>query len=157
MLKKLQKGRKGSSKGFRRGKKGWSEGEFRDVLKFSTKEAGKAGRRENYKQVRLKLQSDRLNSGWRDQPAHGTNKGRGRPQLAQVDDVLARTSRFLWRVGASREGLPSEQGTDHKFRDFLQWYGLQRLLHRTSSKRFFVLITPVAFLVLTMTLERTQC
>ena len=42
----------------------------------------------------------------------------------------------MWRVGASREGLPSEQGTDHKFRDFLQWYGLQRLLHRSSSKRF---------------------
>ena len=81
----------------------------------------------------------------------------------------------MWRVGASREGLPSEQGTDHKFRDFLQWYGLQRLFHRASSKRFFVLITPVAILVLvflettlvlvtletnpvlTMTLDRTQC
>ena len=24
----------------------------------------------------------------------------------------------MWRVGASREGLPSEQGTDHKFREF---------------------------------------
>ena len=94
MLENLQKGRKGSSKGFRRGKKGWSKVEFRDVLKFSTKEAGKGGRLENYKQVRLKLQSDRLNRGWRDQPAHGTNKGRGRPQLAQVDDVLARTRCF---------------------------------------------------------------
>ena len=38
-----------------------------------------------------KLQSDRLNRGWRDQPARGTNKGRGRPQLVHVDDVLART------------------------------------------------------------------
>ena len=74
-------GHRGSSKGFRRGKKGWSKGESRDVLKFSTKEAGKGGRPENYKQVRLKLQSDRLNRGWRDQPAHGKNKGRGRPQL----------------------------------------------------------------------------
>ena len=64
------------------------------VLKLSTKEAGKGGRPENYKQVRQKLQSDRLNRGWRDQPAHGTNKGRGRPQLAQVDGLLARTRCF---------------------------------------------------------------
>ena len=61
MLENLQKGRKGSSKGFRRGKKGWSKGESRDVLKLSTKEAGKGGRSESYKKVRLKLQSDRLN------------------------------------------------------------------------------------------------
>ena len=94
MLENLQKGKKGSSKVFRRDKKGWSKGASRDVLKFSTKEAGKGGRPENYKQVRLKLQSDRLNRGWRDQPAHGTNKGRGRPQLAQVDDLLARTRCF---------------------------------------------------------------
>ena len=66
MLQNLQKGRKGSSKGFRGGKKGWSKGESRDVLKVSTKEAGKGGRPENYKQVRLKLQSDRLNRGWRE-------------------------------------------------------------------------------------------
>ena len=89
MLESLQKGKKGSSKGFRRGKKGWSKGESRDVLK-----AGKGGRPENYKQVRWKLQSDRLNRGWKDQPAHGTNKGRGRSQLAQVDDLLARTRCF---------------------------------------------------------------
>ena len=81
VLENLQKGRKGSSNGFPRGEKGWSKGESRDVLKFSTKEAGKGGRPENYKQVRLKLQSDRLNRGWTNQPAHGTNKGRGRPQL----------------------------------------------------------------------------
>ena len=56
MLENLQKGKKGSSKGFWRWKKGWSKGESRDVLKFSTKEAGKVGRPENYKQVRLKLQ-----------------------------------------------------------------------------------------------------
>ena len=78
MLENLQKGKKGSSKGFRRGKKGWSKGESRDVLKLSTKEADKP---EIYKQVRLKLQSDRLNRGWRDQPTHGTNKGRGRSQF----------------------------------------------------------------------------
>ena len=84
MLENLQKCRKGSSKGFRRGKKGWSKGESRDGLKLSTKEAGKGGRPENFKLVRLMLQSDRLNRGWRDQPAHGTNKWRGRPQLAQV-------------------------------------------------------------------------
>ena len=59
MLESLQKGKKGSGKGFRRGKKGWSKGESRDVLKV-----GKGGRPENYKQVRLKLQSDRLNRGW---------------------------------------------------------------------------------------------
>ena len=56
-------------------KKGWSKGESGDVLKLSTMEAGKGGRPENYKQVRVKLQSDRLIRGWRDQPAHGTNKG----------------------------------------------------------------------------------
>ena len=89
MLENLQKGKKGSSKGFRRGKKGRSKGESRDVLK-----AGKGGRPENYKQVRLKLQSDRLNRGWIDQPAHGTNKGRGRSQLAQMDDLFARTRCF---------------------------------------------------------------
>ena len=89
MLESLQKGKKGSGKGFRRGKKGWSKGESRDVLK-----AGKGGRPENYKQVRWKLQSDRLNRGWKDQPAHGTNKGRGRSQLAQMDDLLARTRCF---------------------------------------------------------------
>ena len=89
MLESLQKGKKGSGKGFRRGKKGWSKGESRDVLK-----AGKGGRPENYKQVRWKLQSDRLNRGWKDQPAHGTSKGRGRSQLAQMDDLLARTSCF---------------------------------------------------------------
>ena len=89
MLESLQKGKKGSGKGFRRGKKGWSKGESRDVLK-----AGKGGRPENYKQVRWKLQSDRLNRGWKDQPAHGKNKGCGRSQLAQMDDLLARTRCF---------------------------------------------------------------
>ena len=89
MLESLQKGKKGSGKGFRRGKKGWSKCESRDVLK-----AGKGGRPENYKQVRWKLQSDRLNRGWKDQPAHGTNKGRGRSQLAQMGDLLARTRCF---------------------------------------------------------------
>ena len=89
MLESLQKGKKGSGKGFRKGKKGCSKGESRDVLK-----AGKGGRPENYKQVRWKLQSDRLNRGWKDQPAHGTNEGRGRSQLAQMDDLLARTRCF---------------------------------------------------------------
>ena len=50
MLENLQKGKKGSSKGHRRGKKGWSKGP-RDILRLSTKEAGKGGRPENYKQV----------------------------------------------------------------------------------------------------------
>ena len=89
MLESLQKGKKGSGKGFRKGKKGCSKGESRDVLK-----AGTGGRPENYKQVRWKLQSDRLNRGWKDQPAHGTNEGRGRSQLAQMDDLLARTRCF---------------------------------------------------------------
>ena len=130
MLESLQKGKKGSGKGFRRGKKGWSKGESRDVLK-----TGKGGRPENYKQVRWKLQSDRLNRGWKDQPAHGTNKKRGRSQLAQMDNLLARTPLFqMWRVGASCEGMPSEQGNNHKFRDFLQWHGLQQFLRCPSSK-----------------------
>ena len=88
MLESLQKGKKGSGKGFRKGKKGWSKGESRDVFK-----AGKGGRPDNYKQVRWKLQSDRL-GGWKDQPAHGKSKGRGRSQLAQMDDLLARTRCF---------------------------------------------------------------
>ena len=33
MLESLQKSKKGSGKGFRRGKKGWSKGESRDVSK----------------------------------------------------------------------------------------------------------------------------
>ena len=53
MLENHQKVKKGSSKGFWRGKKGWSKGESRDVLKISTKETGKGGRPENHKQVRL--------------------------------------------------------------------------------------------------------
>ena len=61
MIENLQKGKKGSSKDHRRGKKGWSKGESRDILRLSTKDADKGGRPENYKQVRLKLQSDRLN------------------------------------------------------------------------------------------------
>ena len=42
MLESVQKGKKGSGKVFRRGKKRWSKGESRDVLK-----AGKGGRPEN--------------------------------------------------------------------------------------------------------------
>ena len=42
----------------------------------------------------------------------------------------------MWRVGASGERLPSEQGADHKFRDFLQCYGLRRLLQCSSSNDF---------------------
>ena len=72
MLENLWKGRQGSNKGFRRGKKGWSKGESRYVLKISTKEAGKGGRRENYKQVQLKLHNDRLGVGWR--PASSWNE-----------------------------------------------------------------------------------
>ena len=36
MLESLQKGKNGSGKGFQRGKKGWSKGESRDVLKAGT-------------------------------------------------------------------------------------------------------------------------
>ena len=42
MLENLQKGRKGSSKGFRRGKKGWSKVEFRDVLKLQPRKLARA-------------------------------------------------------------------------------------------------------------------
>ena len=117
MLESLQKGKKGSGKGFRRGKKGWSKGESRDVLK-----AGKGGRPENCKQVRWKLQSDRLNRGWKDQPTHVTNKGRGRSQLARwMISSLAPVVFKCGKVGASCEGMPSEQG-----RYFLQWHGLHQ-------------------------------
>ena len=111
MLENLQKGKKGSSKGFREGKNGWNKDESRHILK-----TGKGGR--------LKLQSDRLNRGWKDQPAHGTNKGRGRSQLAQVDDLLARTRCFkCGELGHLAKDLPSEQGIHHKFRYFHQRNG----------------------------------
>ena len=70
-----------------KGKKGLGKGEFQD------KKRGKGSRHQKYKQIRRKLQSDRLNRGWRDQPDRGTSKCRGRPQQAQVDD-LARTRCF---------------------------------------------------------------
>ena len=89
MLENLQKGKKGIGQGFPERQERLEQGESRDVLK-----AGKGGRPENFNQVRWKLQSDRLNRGWKDQPAHGTNKGRGRSQLAQMDDLLARTRCF---------------------------------------------------------------
>ena len=77
MLEHLQKVRKGSSKG----KRGWSKGECRDVLKLSTKEAGKGGRPENYKQVRLKLQSEqrleRPAGSWNKQRAWSPTVGSG--------------------------------------------------------------------------------
>ena len=135
LLENHQKGHRGSSKGFRRGKKGWSKGESRDVLKFSTKEAGKGGRPENCKQVRLKLQSDRLNRRWKDQSTHGTNKERGRPQLAQVDDLLARTHCFkCGELGRLANYCPQNKERTTNSETF--FYGLQRLLHRSSSKRF---------------------
>ena len=75
-------------------------------------EAGKGGRPEKYKQVRWKLQSDRLNRGWKDQPAHGTNKGRGRSQLAQMDDLLARTRCFkCGELGPLAKECPQNRGT----------------------------------------------
>ena len=111
MLENFQKGRMGSSKGFWRGKKGWSKGESRGGLKLSTKEASKGGRPENYKQHRLKLQSYRLNRGleraadsWNEQKAWSPTVGSG--GLSPLSHPLFQ----MWRVGASREGLPSEQG-----------------------------------------------
>ena len=88
ILENLQKGRKGFGKGEFRDKKGFGKGEFRD------KEGGKGNRSENYKQVRLKLQGDRLNRGWRDQPTRATYKGRYRPLFAHVGDLLTRTRCF---------------------------------------------------------------
>ena len=105
ILENLQKGRKGSGKYHRKGRKGFGKGEFRD------KEGGKGNRPENYKQVRLKLQGDRLNSGWRDQSTRATYKGRYRPQFADVGDFLTRTRGFLvCRIGASCEKWFSEKG-----------------------------------------------
>ena len=77
-----------SGKNHRKGKKSFGKGDFRD------KEGNKGNRPENYKQVRLKLQSDRLNRGWRDQPTRATYKGRSRPQFAQDHDLLTRTHCF---------------------------------------------------------------
>ena len=99
ILENLQKGRKGSGKFLRKGSKGFSKGEFRDKKSFGKgesrdKENGKGIRPENYKQVRLKLQGDRLNRGWKDQPTRATYKGRNRPHLVHVDDLLTRTRCF---------------------------------------------------------------
>ena len=66
----------------------------RRVLANQDKEGGKGNHPENYKQVRLKLQGDRLNRGWRDRPNRGTAKGRNRPHFAQVEDLLTRTRCF---------------------------------------------------------------
>ena len=135
--KNLQKGRKGSSKGIRRGKKGWSKGESRDVLKFSTKEAGKGGRPENYKQVRLKLQSDRLNRGWRDQPAHGTKKWRGRPQLALVDDLLPRSRCFkCGELGHLAKDCPQNKDPATNSETFFSGMVCNDSCTGSSSKRF---------------------
>ena len=126
MLENLQKGKKGSSKGHRKSKKGWGKGESRD------KEGGKGGRPENYKQVRLKLQSDRLNRGWRDQPARGTNKGRGRPQLAQVDDLLARARCFkCGELGHFAKDWPQNKGDGASL-----FSGVKDLV--ASSETFFI-------------------
>ena len=99
ILENLQKGKKGSGKYHRKGRKGFGKGEFRDKKgfgkgEFRDKEGGNFNRTENYKQVRLKLQGDRLNRGWRDQPTRATYKGRYRPQFVNVDDLLTRTRCF---------------------------------------------------------------
>ena len=130
------------------GKKGWSKGESRDVLKFSKKEAGKGGRPENYKHVRLKLQSDRLNRGWRDQPAHGTNKGRGCPQLAQVDDLLARTRCFkCGELGHLARDCPQNKELTTNSETFFSGMVCNDSCN-VLLETIFVLITPVTILVL---------
>ena len=106
ILENLQKGRKGSGKYHRKAREGFGKGEFRDKKSFGKgefrdkekfwqgefrdKEGGKGNRPENYK----KLQGDRLNRGWRDQPIRATYKGRYRPQLAHVGDLITRTRCF---------------------------------------------------------------
>ena len=62
MLENLQTGKRGSGKGFRRGKKGWSKGKSRDVLKV-----GKGGRPENYKQSSSQQRLERPASSWNEQ------------------------------------------------------------------------------------------
>ena len=57
-----RRAKRGRARVSREARKG-SKGESRDVLKFSTKQAGKGGRPENYKQVRLKLQTWSLTVG----------------------------------------------------------------------------------------------
>ena len=124
-LENLQKGKKGSSKGHRKVKKG----------------SGKS----NYKQIRQKMHVDRLNRGWRDQPYRGASKDRGQPQQAQVDDFLARTLQ-MWGVRTSCQGLPQEQGGcrvslqwrqgfGRGLRDFLQWHGVRRPQCRQESRK----------------------
>ena len=140
ILESLHKGKKGSGKYHRRGRKGFGKGEFRDKKvfgkgEFRDKEGGKGNRSENYKQVRLKLQGDRLNRGWRDQPTRARYKGRYRPQFVHVDDLLTAYSLLqVWRIGSSCEKLCSEKGRrsisfqrrqrdSHRIRDLFQWHG----------------------------------
>ena len=115
ILENLQKGPKGSGKYHRKARKGFGKGEFRDKSgfgkgEFRDKEGGKGNRSENYKLVRLKLQGDRLNRGCRDQQIRATYKGRYRPQLAHVGDLIIRTRSF-------------KCGDSHRIRDLLQWHG----------------------------------
>ena len=142
MMESLQKGEQGSGKGFWRGKKGWSKGESRDVLK-----AGKGGRPENYKQVRWKVQSDRLNRGWKDQPAHGTNKGRGRSQLAQMDDLFARTRcRKCGELGHLAKECPQNKETTQSPRiSSVAWF--TSILAMSILQTGFVLIAAATILV----------
>ena len=62
----------------------------------------------------------------------------------------------MWRVGASREGLPSEQGADHKIPRLssVVWFATFPALFILET--IFVLITPVTILVLTLVLVRLE-
>ena len=101
--------------------------------------AGKGGRPENHKQVRWKLQSDRLLRGWKDQPAHGTNKGRGRSQLAQMDDLLARTRCFkCGELGhLVKDCHQNKESTTESETFFSGMVGVHQLLHVHPRNRFW--------------------
>ena len=133
MLESLQKSKKGAGKGFRKGKKEWSQSESRDGSK-----AGKGGRPENYKQVRWKLQSDRLNRGWKDQPANMTSKERGSLQLAQVDDLLARTRCFkCGELGHLAKDCSKNKETTTNSESFFSGMSYFNSCHVHPRKRFW--------------------
>ena len=129
MLESLQKGKKGSGKGFRKGKKGCSKNESRDVLKAE-------------RAVVLRT-TNKFDGSCR--AIDLTEAGKISQLMERIKDVVVH-SWLRWMnfslapVVSNVESWgilrrnPSEQGNNHKFRDFLQWHGLHQFLRCPSSK-----------------------